>query len=333
MLTVLENLRETMKADGHPDRFVNQWEFLNIVMATNYYMGDYPIVPGNEGYDQYGVFWRFPEDQMGAFPVHDKEHKLMEDVTEWRDKLTHKPFVPEDPGFWGMLNGWAGKTDFENQYACALAPQGVFERLHAMMGMENTMIGMYEEPEEMHALIDFITEVELEYAENIMTRVPAIKALLHHDDWGSAKNSFLSPEMFDEFLVPAYKKIYGRWKELGCELIVHHNDSYTANLVPEMVDMGIDIWQGCFPQNNLPELINEKGFAGKITFMGVIETRLLDLPDWKQETVVKEVERACRKCKGPSFIPCLTSGLPGSSFPGVYEAVSAEIDRMSKELF
>ncbi|MBR2696818.1 MAG: hypothetical protein IKE48_04865 [Parasporobacterium sp.] len=56
MLTVLENLRETMKKDGHPDRFVNSWEFVNVVFATNYYMGDYPLEPGKEGYDQYGVY-------------------------------------------------------------------------------------------------------------------------------------------------------------------------------------------------------------------------------------------------------------------------------------
>ena len=44
---------------------------------------------------------------------------------------------------------------------------------------------------------------------------------------GEARNPlFLSPEMFREFFVPAYKKIYGFWKENGVELIVHHSDSY-----------------------------------------------------------------------------------------------------------
>ena len=95
-----------------------------------------------------------------------------------------------------------------------------------MMGMEDSMIAMYEEPEAMHDLIEFITEAELDYAKTIMTKVPQSKALLHHDDWGSAKNSFLSPEMFDEFILPEYKKIYSYWKELGCELIIHHSDSY-----------------------------------------------------------------------------------------------------------
>ena len=333
MLNVLENLRETMKADGHPDRFVKSWEFVNVVFPTNYYMGDYPLQPGNEGYDQYGVFWRFPEGQMGAFPVHDAEHKLIQDITQWRDKLTHIPVPPPDQAveYWGMLNGWADRTDFENQYACALAPQGIFERLHAMMGMEDTMIAMYEEPEEMHALIEFITEAELDYARVITEKVPSIKALLHHDDWGSAKNSFMSPEMFDEFMTPYYKKIYGYWKERGIELIIHHSDSYARNLVPSMIEMGIDIWQGCFPENNIPEL--QKEYAGQITFMGEIESRRIDLPDATPEQIKEEVDRACRKCKGNNFIPCLTAGTPGCNFPGVEDQVNAEIEVMSKELF
>ena len=55
--------------------------------------------------------------------------------------------------------------------------------------------------------------------------------------------------------------------------------------------------------------------------------------DVTDEQIAAEVERACRKCKGPGFIPCLTAGMNVSAFPGVYDKVNAEIDRMSKELF
>lgn len=86
-----------------------------------------------------------------------------------------------------------------------------------------------------------------------------------------------------------------------------------------------------FPENNIPELVEK--YAGKITFMGEIRTLAIDLPNVTHEQIAEEVERACRKCKGPSFIPCLTAGLPLSHFGNVYEQVSGEIDRMSKELF
>ena len=331
MLTAIENLKETMKKDGRPDRFVNQYEFLNILIPGSYYMKDYPMVPGTEGYDQYGVLWRLPEGQMGPYPVHDEAHKVIKDVTEWDKVLTHLPVCPDAPEFWGMVNGIAAQTDPTKQYTAAFASQGLFERFHALMGMDDAMIALYEEPEACHDLLDFITEAELDYAKNLMDRVPSTNALFHHDDWGSDVNSFLAPDMFDEFFTPRYKKIYSYWKSRGAELIVHHSDSYAANLVPSMIEMGIDIWQGCFPSNNIPALVEK--YAGQITFMGEIETRFIDLPDWTEEKVAAEVERACRKCKDPSFIPCLTAGMYFSNFPGVYESVSRNIDRMSRELF
>ena len=327
MLTVKENLRETMKKDGHPDRFVNGWEFVNCLFPASYYMGDYPLQPGNQGYDMYGVFWDFPVGQMGAYPVHDDAHRLLKDITQWREVIT-RPVVPEDPGYWGMLNGIAAGTDRENQFVTALHPQGVFERLHNLMGMEDAMAAFYEEPEEVEALIDFIVDVELEYAKVMIERV-GIDAVLHHDDWGSLKTTFLSPSMFDEFITPAYKKIYGYYKDHGV-LVIHHNDAYSATLVPSMIEMGIDIWQGPTPTNNIPELIEKYG--GQITFMGEIETKELDLPDWTQEKVAAEVERACLKCGCHSFIPCLTAGTPLTAFPGVGEAVSKEIAKMSEKL-
>ena len=328
MLTGKENLREVLKKDGHPDRFVNQYDYLFLLYPDLYYMGDYPLEPGKAGFDQFGVYWSFPEGQMGAFPVHDEEHRVLKDVLDWRE-IVHKPFIPDDPGYWGMLKGMSMGADRENQFVSALYTQGVFERLHALMGMEDAMANFYLEPEEMHELIDFLTEIELDFAHAMVENV-GIEAILHHDDWGSLKSSFLSPEMFDEFITPAYQKIYGYYHEHDV-LVVHHNDAYSANLVPSMIKMGIDIWQGPTPTNDIPSLIKE--FGGQITFMGEIETKVCDLPDWKPEIIAAEVERACRKCGTHNFIPCLTSGLPGSAFPGVYEAVHDEIERMSKEMF
>lgn len=330
MLTAIENLKETMKRNGHPDRFVNQYEFLHLLMPDMYYMGE-RTAPPSQSYDGYGVLWTFREGQMGPIPVHDEKHKKIKDIGEWDKVLTQIPSAPTDPGYWAMLNGFASQAVPGEQYVAACFVQGVFERFHSLLGMEDAMIALYEEPENVHELIDFITEAELDFAKNMMDHVPSINALFHHDDWGSSTNSFMSPAMFDEFITPAYKKIYGYWKERGVELIVHHSDSYAANLVPSMLEMGIDIWQGTVPENDIPKLVEQ--YAGQITFMGEIRTLAIDLPNVTHEQIAEEVERACRKCKGPSFIPCLTAGMPISHFGDTYEQVSLEINRMSKELF
>lgn len=99
--------------------------------------------------------------------------------------------------------------------------------------------------------IEYLTEWELELAEGICSNLHP-DALFHHDDWGGLDSTFMSPAMFDEFLLEPYKEIYGYYHSHGVELVIHHSDSYAATLVPSMIEMGIDVWQGCMETNNLP---------------------------------------------------------------------------------
>ena len=329
MLTKRQNLLETTKKGGKPDRFVKQYEFLNIIMEAGFAMGDMPWTPGHIGKDGWGVTWNFLEGQMGAFPMHDDEHKVLKDITQWKEYIK-KPEIPTSDEAWAAAVVHANSINRDEEFATIICAPGIFEMTHHLMGMEGAMTALYEEPEAMHDLIDYIANYELEYAEEVVKRLH-VDAMFHHDDWGSYTNSFMAPEMFKEFLLPAYKKVYGFYKANGVELIVHHNDAYSANLVPFMIEMGMDIWQGPVPTNNVPELIQKYG--GQLAFMGEVETKLLDVPDWTPELVEKEVERACRKCGKFAFIPCLTAGLGYSSFPGVYDQVNKEIDRMSSLMF
>ena len=155
--------------------------------------------------------------------------------------------------------------------------------------------------------------------------------LFHHDDWGSEMNSFISPDMFKEFYLEPYKKVYGYYKEHGVEFIVHHSDSYAANLVPYMIEMGIDVWQGCMKSNNVPELIEKYG--DKITFMGEIDNKQIDFDGWTKEDCVKAARTAIERCGDKHFIPCISQGGPGSTFPGAYAALWDAIDEYNCEKY
>jgi hypothetical protein len=98
-----------------------------------------------------------------------------------------------------------------------------------------------------------------------------------------------------------------------------------------MIEMGIDIWQGVMTSNNIPELIGKYG--GQISFMGGVDSAKVDFPGWTKEIVAEEVRRACRECGKLYFIPGSSQGLPLSNYPGVYEAMTEEIDKMSREMF
>jgi len=325
LLTRKQNLIETMRG-GNPDRFVNQFEFMDLIMEAP---RDNRPAPGGSCKSKWGITFIWPEGQLGVFPLHDAEHKVLKDIADWR-KYVHAPEIDTSDEVWAAAVDHANRVDRNDQYVAGLYLSGIFEMTHHLMGMDTAMMAFYEEPEAMHELIDYITEYELAYARVIVDKIHP-DCIFHHDDWGSQKSSLISPKMFNEFFVPAYKKLYGFYKANGVELIVHHNDSYSANLVPYMIEMGIDIWQGVMTTNNTPELI--KKYGGQITFMGDIDSGTVDFPDWTPEIVARETERACCNCGKLYFIPCLTQGLSRSSFPGVYEEVDKVINKLSQEVF
>ena len=329
MLTKRQNLLETIHG-GNPDRFVNQYEFLHILMSDPYNLTDpFPEYGQKNIVNAWGVTLSWPEGTPGAFPVHDAGHKVLEDSGEWRERVKAPNLIFSDAE-WEEAVREAESVDRNELFLAPFLAPGIFERLHYLMGMEDALINFYEEPEEMKELIKYLTEWELQYAETLCSRLHP-DALFHHDDWGSQISTFISPDMFEEFLLDSYKEIYGYYKSHGVQLIVHHSDSYAATLVPFMIEMGVDIWQGVMTENNITELIRKYG--GQISFMGGINSASVDHPGWTREEVKTQVTRACREYGKYYYIPSASQGLPMSTFEGVYEALTEEIAAAGKEMF
>ena len=328
MLTVKQNLKEVMTG-GHPDRFVNQYEFMSMVMDPIMAQSPRATYGGPPVVNAWGVTNQWPEGTPGGFPVHTPDKIVIKDITHWEDYV-HAPRTKFDDAAWEPFIAMTEKIDRENAYVTNMVAPGLFEQTHHLSEIQNALINFYEEPEHVHDLIKYLRDYELELASEICSHTHP-DAIFHHDDWGSQRSTFLSPAMFDDFYLDAYKEVYGYYKAHGVELIVHHSDSYAATLVPEMIEMGIDIWQGVMTSNNIPELI--KQYGGKISFMGGIDSAAIDYPGWTREVVRAEVRKACDACGKLYFIPGASQGLAMSTFPGVYEATTEEIAAYSKEVF
>lgn len=329
MLTKRQNLLETIRG-GNPDRFVNQYEAFSIMMANPISMrSPQPKYGQHNVVDAWGVTKSWPEGTPGPFPVHDEEHIVIKDITKWRDYVTVPNVVyPEEE--WLPFIEMAEKVDRSEQFVTSFYAPGIFEQCHYLMEISSCLMNFYEEPECMHEIIDTIADYEVAYAEQVCKYIKP-DALFHHDDWGSQISTFISPAMFEEFFLPAYKKVYGCYKAHGVEIIMHHSDSYAATLVPYMIDMGIDIWQGVMRSNDIGSLI--KKYGGQISFMGGIDSATVDFPGWTEDIVAARVKEACEEFGKLYFIPSASQGLPLSNYPGVYDALTREIDAMSKKMF
>ena len=329
MLTKRQNLLETIHG-GNPDRFVNMFEPFAIIRNSPYMIHNAaPVRGGPRVVNAWGVTLEYPEGTPGAFPVHTKDTIVCPDVTRWKEYVK-APRVHYDESEWTPFIEQVKAVDRKEQFVTGMVFPGIFEQAHYLLEIQNCLESFYMEPESLKELIDYITDWELEYAKELCDHYHP-DALFHHDDWGTQRSTFMSVDMFNEFILPAYKAVYGYYKERGVEVIVHHSDSYAATLVPAMIEMQMDIWQGVMVSNNIPELI--KQYGGKISFMGGIDSAKVDHPGWTEEEVAREVERATRECGKHYFIPCASQGGAMSTFPGVYESLTREIDRQSKLQF
>ena len=329
MLTARENMRRTVKNEN-PERYVNQYEAIKLLFSPFNMHSPLPQKGMPPSQNAWGVWNEFPAHTPGGFPIHTPEKLLVKDIEHWSDyvKAPSLKFTDEE---WGIFKGMYDAVDRSKTYAAVFVAPGLFEQTHHFCSIDKALMYYITNPDEMHDMIKLLTDWELEFAEGVCSHLHP-DMVFHHDDWGSELNTFLRPSMFDDFFLEPYKQIYKYYHDHGVELVVHHSDSWCASIVPEMIEMGIDVWQGCMHKNNVPELV--KKYGDKITFMGEIDNKFVDFDGWTPEVCYKAAYDAIESVGTPNgFIPCISQGGPGSVYPGTYKELWDAIDKYNLEHF
>lgn len=260
-------------------------------------------------------------------PYITEENKVCPDVTEWKKyvKASNLQFPDED---WAEAVETANQIDRSQYMVSCLMATGIFERMHFLMGFEDTLMNLLLEPEAMEELADYICDWKIEYAKQLIDHLNP-DVILSHDDWGAKDRLFMSRETWVEIFKPRYERLYSYIRSRGVQ-VIHHADSYLANIIEDMVDCHINVWQGVLPSNDVPALL--KQLNGRMVLMGGLDAGAFDFEDWTPEMVEKEVRRGVAACDGlPGFIPCITYGLVESIFPGVYEEIDKVLDKIIQE--
>jgi hypothetical protein len=334
MLSPKQNFLETIRRGGKPDRIVKQFE------GTVFLPGD-PVALFVRGTrfagmppmkDLWGTEIIWPEGVPAAMPHVTEANKVIKDVTSWRDFVKVPDLIANCSAdeLWEPYLKRVEAIDRENNLVMAFAPTGVFERLHFLMGFEDMFINFMTEPEAMEDLCAAIGEYRYNGMKLMADHVHP-DVLHSHDDWGSKQNLFIQPELWRQFIKPQYAKAYGYLHEHGV-IIEHHADSFCEQIVEDMVDLHIDVWQGVLPQNDIVKL--QKQLDGRMALMGGIDAAIVDRADSTEEEIRGETRRVLETyCPQGHFIPCITYGGPGTIYPPGDKYINDEIDRYNKEKF
>lgn len=328
-MTPAQILRETIKKDGKPERQLKQYEAMGFVYGTpvSKFL-DIGLKKGGTAVDKFGVTFIYPEDAPGRMPHITAENKALKDITRWKETV-HAPDIAGN-----CQTGWeeslakGEEIRKEGKLVSVVMGTGIFEQLHFLMGFEDTLTNLYEHPREMHRLIDYILRYRMSYAKTVIDNLHP-DLILSHDDWGAKDALFMKEDMWREFFKEPYRKFYGYIRSQGV-IAAHHADSYCAPIVDDMAEIGIQIWQGVLPENNIPRLLAH--LDGKLTLMGGVGASI-DRADAAEEEIrryMKEVLWA--DCPMGHFIPCITYGLPGTVYKQVDPIIDDEIDRYNRVL-
>ena len=85
MLTAKQNMIECMKPNGHPDRYVNQYEAIKLLFHPFMLTSPSPQKGHTNVVNAWGVTNSFPDNVPGAFPVHTPDKIVVKDIENWKD--------------------------------------------------------------------------------------------------------------------------------------------------------------------------------------------------------------------------------------------------------
>ncbi len=327
-MTPAEILRELIKKNGKPERILKQYEPFQLVFGDpimGYLMEGF--ARGRKYIDKWGVTILYAEDAPGPMPYITEENKVLKDITKWKETVHAPDLSFAETADWSIALRSAEEIRKSGKLVMELMGTGIFEECHYLMGFEDTLTNLYEHPQEMHELIDYILQYRMYYAKLLIEHLHP-DVILSHDDWGTKESLFMPADMWREFYKEPYRKFYGYIRSQGV-IVMHHADSYCAPIVHDMAEVGINIWQGVLPENNIPALIEE--LDGDLTLMGGVGA-VIDVPDSTEEEVRTYVSDLLQSCASMGhFIPCITYGLPGAVYKHLDPLIDDEIDKYNAQ--
>jgi hypothetical protein len=256
--------------------------------------------------DSWGVTKLFRPGEPGETPRNDTdEYKVIRDIEDWRDELVVPPLDGLD---WSAAEAFAKGVDRSEKFVCYFNNTGLFERSHFLMGMEDAFINYMEEPEEMVEMLKVIKDYKIE---NIRLAKEHLDpdVIFYQDDWGSKQNLFLPPDLWRETIKPLQREISDAIHECGM-IYIHHSDCYCQPIVRDMVEIGIDIWQGAIPENDIPFIQRDtrENCDHQLRIEGGIDTPAVDIEGMGEDDVRASVRRDMDRCLPGGY---MYMGCPG----------------------
>lgn len=230
--------------------------------------------------DIFGVHWIIKGD-----PTPDpNEPYMLEDICEWRDKIT----FPEPKKWdWDAIGEAELKEYDGNKVVTCFCEQGLFDRLTVLGGFENALMWLITDPDECRALFDRIADYKIELIECVGKYIKP-DVFMYTDDIAKIDGLFMSPQTYREVIKPSHARIIAAIHENGM-IAEQHTCGKIDDIIDDYMEIGVESF---FPAQVVNDLVGmRKKYADKLTLVGGFNSQGLPGRIDASDEIVKEEAR------------------------------------------
>lgn len=134
-------------------------------------------------------------------------------------------------------------------------PHGfMYLRLLDLCGFEDAMVYFAEEDKAIETLIDKVLEYNVYQIASKLPRTGEIVGFA--DDLGMQTGLAIGAERWRKYLAPCYRKMYGIVKSYDPSKLIHmHTDGCIYEIMPDLIECGVDMINPQFRANGLDNLV------------------------------------------------------------------------------
>jgi uroporphyrinogen decarboxylase len=175
-----------------------------------------------------------------------------------------------EPYRWQGMENKIARLQQSDLVAVAFMQMTIFKIAWYLRGMENFLVDLIEQREFADTLLDKITDIRIGMAEKYARC--GVDILMLGDDVSTQIDMMMSPDLWREALKPRLAKIIAAAKnENPAILLFYHGDGNLQAIIPDLIEIGIDILNPVQPECMDPLLI-KKQYGDKLSFWGTIGT-------------------------------------------------------------
>ena len=242
------------------------------------------------------------------------------------DQAKKQMTLEDDRIPWEMLRQNYGKWRAEGRWIRAVFWFG-FDVTHSwMMGTENTLVAMMEEPE----LVEDMFDTYLSRCETLFSRVwdagYRFDEIFWYDDMGYKGTTFFSPNMYRSMLQPYHKRAVD-WAHNRGVYAQLHSCGDVMTLLPDIVATGVDALNPLEVKAGMDAFKIKKEYGDRLVLHGGINAVL-----WNdKDAILEEIDRKVPVLKeNGGFIFSSDHSIPNSVSLENMKAIVEEVKRVGR---